>query len=82
MYFITLELPYECKRKVRFGVRIDPDKAISNKSGQSEYFGDGEVYQSIITLKCEGCVLVSYTPAKLKRAVYELEPVPKGEKEP
>lgn len=82
MYFITFELPYECKRKVRFGVRIDPDKPISSKSGVSEYFGEGTIYQSIIPLKCEGCVLVSYTPAKLQRSVSEIEPVLKRTQEP
>lgn len=74
MYFITFELPYECKRKVRFGVKIDADKDITSKSGILEYLGSGTLYETIIPLKCEGCVLVSYTPAKLQRTVYELEP--------
>lgn len=82
MYFITFTLPYECKRKVRFGVKIDPDKDISSKSGVLEYLSSGTVYQTIIPLKCEGCVLVSYTPAKLQRSMYDIEPVAKGTEEP
>ena len=82
MYFVTFELPYECKRKVRFGVRIDTDKEITSKSGVIEYLGEGTLYESIIPLKCDGCVLVSYTPAKLQRSMYNVEPVTQGVKEP
>ncbi len=82
MYFVTLELPYECKRKVRFGIRVDPDKDISNKSGVIEYLGGGTLYQCVIPLKCEGCVLVSYTSSKLQRSMYDIEPVTKGETKP
>lgn len=82
MYFITFELPYECNRKVRFGVTVDTDKDISSKSGTLEYLNSGTLYQTIIPLKCEGCVLVSYTAAKLQRSAYELHPVPKGVQEP
>ena len=82
MYFITFTLPYECKRKIRFGVRIDADKDISNQSGTSEYLSDGTVYESIIPLKCEGCVLVSYTPAKVQRSAYEFAPITEPIKEP
>lgn len=82
MYFITFELPYECNRKVRFGIKVDLDKEISSKSGVVDYLNTGTLYQTIIPLKCEGCVLVSYTPAKLQRSAYEIEPVPKGMKEP
>ena len=82
MYFVTFELPYECKRKVRFGIRIDTDKEISSKSGVIEYLGEGTLYESIIPLKCDGCVLVSYTPAKLQRSMYNVEPVSQGVKEP
>lgn len=74
MYFITFTLPYECRRKVRFGVTIDLDKDISRKSSQSEYIKSGTLHQSIMSLKCEGAVMVSYTPAKLKRSAFEIEP--------
>lgn len=82
MYFITFELPYECKRKVRFGVKVDMERDISNSSGTVEYLGEGTLYQTIIPLKCDGCVLVSYTPAKLQRSAYDIEPVIKGGQEP
>lgn len=82
MYFITFELPYECKRKVRFGIKVDTDKDISSKSGVIDYLNSGTLYQTIIPLKCEGCVLVSYTPAKLQRSAYDLNLVPRGTKEP
>lgn len=82
MYFITFELPYECKRKVRFGITVDLDKDISNKSGTLEYLNAGKLYETIIPLKCEGCVLVSYTPAKLQRSKYDLFPVTKNGQEP
>lgn len=68
MYFFKFTLPYECKRQVRFGVIIDSDSDIERKSGSFEYLENGQLYQTIIPLKCEGCVLVSYTPAKLQRS--------------
>lgn len=73
MYFLTIQLPYECNRKVRFGVSIQSDSEIQRSSGNLEYIESGKLYQSIIPLTCEGCVLVSYTPAHLKRSAYEIE---------
>lgn len=77
MYFLTLTLPYYCKRKIRFGITINTESDIKNSSGVVEYIEEGKLYQSIIPLRCEGCVLVSYTPAKLKRTAYEIEAEPK-----
>lgn len=71
MYFIKFTLPYECKRVVRFGIEIDPDGEISNKSGTFDYLDGGTLYQTIINLKCQGAVLVSYTPVKLQRTQFE-----------
>lgn len=73
MYFLTLKLPYECSRQVRFGVVIDPDSEISRQSGTVEYLREGKLHQSIIQLRCEGAVLVSYTPVHLKRLTTETE---------
>ena len=82
MYFITFTLPYECKRKVRFGVVVDYD-SIDRSSGSFEYIDSGTLYQTKMTLNCEGCVLVSYTPVKLKRSVLEIEPTtPRPGQEP
>lgn len=73
MYFLTVQLPYECNRKVRFGVTIDLDTNIERKSGVSEYLQSGQLHQAVIPLRCEGCVLVTYTPAKLKRTEIAVE---------
>lgn len=73
MYFLTIQLPYYCKRKIRFGITLNTDSEIQHSSGNFDYLENGQLYQTIIPLRCEGCVLVSYTPAKLKRTVYEIE---------
>ena len=65
-YFLTIKLPYECDRKIRFGVRLDLSN-IERKSGVFESLSEGQLYQSVIPMICEGCVLVSYTPRKLPR---------------
>lgn len=70
MYFLKIILPYECNRPVRFGITIDSD-SIERKSGSFEYLESGQLYQSIIQLKCEGAVLVDYTPAHLMRTVVD-----------
>lgn len=77
MYFLTFTLPYECKRKIRFGVTIDPDTEIESKSGTYNYLSNGQLYETIIPLRCEGCVLVTYTPAKLTRSQVGVEAVTK-----
>lgn len=74
MYFLTIKLPYESDRKIRFGVSLSKDSEIDRTSGVSEYRSEGKLYQSILTLNCEGAVLVSYTPVKLKRLEYEIYP--------
>ncbi len=77
MYFLTIKLPYESNRKIRFGVSLSKDSEIDRTSGVSEYLSKGKLYQSILTLNCEGAVLVSYTPVKLKRLEYEIDPISK-----
>lgn len=77
MYFLTLKLPYEASRKVRFGVMIDPDSSIDRSSSTSEYIKAGQLYQTLIPLKVDGAVLVSYTPAKLIRKVTDVNIVSK-----
>ncbi len=77
MYFLTIKLPYESNRKIRFGVSLSKDSEIDRTSGVSEYLSNGKLYQSILTLNCEGAVLVSYTPVKLKRLEYEIDPISK-----
>lgn len=63
MYFLAITLPYEASRKVRFGVRIDPD-GIERESGSVDYIKSGQLHKAKVPLICEGCVLVDYTPAK------------------
>ena len=73
MYFLTVKLPYECARKIRFGVSIDSDYGIEKQSSSSEYIQEGHIYQSTVRLVCDGCVIVSYTPAKLSRMITEVD---------
>ena len=74
MYFLSICIPYESKREISFGVIIDQDTGIQKKSGLSEYTESGQLYQSSILLRCEGCVLIHYTPVHLKRGVVEIDP--------
>lgn len=73
MYFLTIKLPYECNRKVRFGVIVDPESVIERTSGSLEYIKSGQLHQTVIPLTCQGAVLVHYTPAKLIRTEHEVE---------
>lgn len=77
MYFLTIQLPYESDRRMRFGLSIDENAGIERKSGLSEYLESGQLYQSTITLNVEGGVLLEYTPVHLKRTEYEVTPVTK-----
>lgn len=72
MYFLTIKLPYESDRKARFGVRINAD-GIQKSSGVVEYLSSGQIYQTIIPLECDGCVMLHYTPVHLKRSAHEIE---------
>lgn len=65
-YFLTATIPYESKRKIRFGILMDPE-GIEQSSTSSSYISEGKLHASSVTLKCEGCVLVHYTPRKLQR---------------
>ena len=73
MYFLSIIIPYESKRTISFGIMIDAKSGIQKKSGSSEYTETGKLYQSSITLNCEGCVLVHCTPQHLRRTVVELD---------
>lgn len=74
MYFLTIKLPYEGNRKIRFGIRINTESNIERSSGVVEYLESGQIYQSILHLQCEGCVYVNYVPVHLKRTVYDVSP--------
>lgn len=72
MYFLTITVPYESKRKIRFGLVADIGDGIDIQSSASSYISEGKLYASSITLNCEGCVLLHYTPRKLKRFSHEI----------
>ena len=72
-YFMTIELPYESKRKIRFAVEIPGGSTIEKSSASSEYSQSGTLYQSIIQLECKGCMLISYSARHLNRYVLDNE---------
>lgn len=71
MYYLTMEVPYESKRKIRFGIAINPNTNIQRKSGSAEYIENGRLYESILELECQGAVLLNYTPRHLEGIVME-----------
>lgn len=79
MYYLTIQIPYESKRRIRFGVVIDRSTTFDTKSSVSDYFQKGQLYQRIIPMRCEGCVLVTYTPQKLKRVETQFVPIAKNQ---
>ena len=66
MYYLKIRLPYEADRVIRFGISVAANTEIQQSSGSFDYLEQGKLYQTIIPLVCEGCVLVSYTPVRLK----------------
>ena len=66
-FFLTIQLPYESDRKIRFGISITPNTKVEQTSGSVEYIKSGSLYQSILPLQTFGCVLLSYTPHRLHR---------------
>lgn len=70
-YFLTIEAPYECKRKIRFGFGVDGSQDIEQSSSSKEYLSEGKLYQTIIPMKCDGAVMLSYRPVKLTRPAIE-----------
>lgn len=73
MYFLTIRLPYESNRKIRFGVVVDNDAGIEPISSYNDYSETGRLYESKLILNCQGCVLVNYTPVKLRRLETEVD---------
>lgn len=69
MYYLTIKLPYESDRKIRFGVDIDLGYGIKRESGSFDYIKTGALYQATLHLKTHGCVMLSYTPRHLSREV-------------
>lgn len=67
MYFLSVTIPYESKRTIRFGIVADNTEGIQINSTASNYLSEGKLYGSSLTLRCEGCVLVHYNTRKLRR---------------
>ena len=74
MYFLTIRLPYESDRKIRFGLTLTNEADIDYSVRNPEYLSAGSLYQTIIPLQTQGAVLVHYTPIKLRRMDYEITP--------
>lgn len=83
MYYLTIRVPYESDRKIRFGVQVDMEYGIKKESGSFDYISTGALYQSTIHLKTEGCVSLTYTGRHLQHTVLDTNNVgiedPKGE---
>ena len=51
---------------------IDSNAQIETRSSAKDYYAQGKLYETVIPIRCDGCVLVSYTPVQLKRTTYEI----------
>lgn len=65
-YYLHIDLPYEIKRRLRFGVHVDKDFGIQNSSNASQYIEKGSIYQSTIEILTDGCVWIHNTARHLK----------------
>lgn len=72
MYFLTIHLPYESNRCVRFGVQAITEE-ISTESGTADYLKGGSLYRSVIHLVTEGCCLYTYVSKKLTQFSTEID---------
>ena len=73
-YFLTITVPYESKRKIRFGVRVNPDEEIERVTSTSNYLNEGKLHSAGIKLHIDGAVMINYTPQKLTRLDLEVKP--------
>ena len=73
MYYITFEVPYESKRKLTFGMAINPDNPITRHSGVTDYIEGGKLYESILDVECQGAVMLHYTPRHLQGVIMDTE---------
>lgn len=71
MYYITMTVPYESKRTIRFGIAINPDTSIRRNSGASDYIESGRLFESTMELECQGAVLLNYTPRHMEGLVMD-----------
>lgn len=71
-YFLSIDTPYESKRKIRFGVRVNPEEEIEWYSTTSNYLQEGKLHSAGIRLYIDGAVYLHYTPQKLRRFSTEI----------
>lgn len=80
MYYLTMRVPYESERNIRFGISINPNTPVRRSSGTSEYISTGKLYESILELDCQGAVLIDYRAKHMERLVMGAKPAnPEGE---
>lgn len=72
-YFLSIHVPYESKRRIRFGVTLDKSQGVEWYSAASEYLNEGKLNSAGIRLVVDGAVLLTYTPVHLKRFTHEVE---------
>lgn len=72
MYFLTIRLPYEGERKLRFGIEFDRQGSIEKRSGVVEMINEGKLYETAIPLQTRGVRLITYTPKHLKTFDYNI----------
>lgn len=75
MFFLTIRLPYEGNRKLRFGIEYDRSASITRTSGFDTMLSQGKLYETQIPLATRGCRLISYDPVHLKTFEYEVTPL-------
>lgn len=82
-YFLGIQLPYESDRKMRFALTVDQNQPIESVSRSLQYLSTGKAYQSIIHLRAEGCVLLTYAAKKIERRyIKDIELVTSSRKTP
>ncbi len=73
MYFLTIQKPYEGQTKLRFGVAIPPGTEFQRESSSGSYIKEGKLYETIIPLTCQGCVMLKYVPKHMIRLAGEVK---------
>lgn len=72
MYFLTIRLPYEGARKLRFGIEFDRQGSIERRSGVAEMINEGTLYETVLPFQTRGVRMITYTPKHLKTFDYDI----------
>ena len=73
MYFLSIKLPYEGNRHLRFGIRLSESSTIQRQTSTADYLSSGQLYRAELSLVTEGCVMLNYEPEKLRRISTQVE---------